>query len=119
MIDRQKFSDQPVKKDIKTYANIWNIANGQGDDCTTYCLLDYSYFKNHDKTIAIALSKLQALDADPKAIQQVNFTGNLDWGGNPTIFFIITEAMEIKLDFLKRTVKVWWCFLLQYNINLK
>ena len=54
------------------------IAPGQGDDYTTGCLLDYNYFNKHYKMIAIDLSKQQALDADPKAIQQMNFTGNLE-----------------------------------------
>ena len=54
------------------------IATGQRDDYKTGCLLDYNYFKNHYKMTAIDLSKQQALDADPKAIQQINFTGNLD-----------------------------------------
>ena len=58
------------------------IATGQGDDQTTSCLLDYSYFRNYYKMIAIDLSKQQALNADPKTIQQINFTGNLDRGGN-------------------------------------
>ena len=44
--------------------------------------------------IAIDLSKQQALDADPKAIQQINLTGNLDVAGNTTIVFIIEEAKE-------------------------
>ena len=47
------------------------IATGQGDDYTTGCLLDYSYFKEHYELLAIDLSKLQKLDADPKAIQQM------------------------------------------------
>ena len=49
--------------------------------------------------IAIDLSKQQALDADPKAIQQINFTGNLDRAGNTTMFFILQEAKETALDF--------------------
>ena len=49
----------------------------QGDDHTTGCLLDYNYFKNYYNMIAIDLSKQQALDADPKAKQQINFIGNL------------------------------------------
>ena len=49
--------------------------------------------------IAIDLYKQQALDADPKAIQQINFTANLDLAGNTTIFFIIEEAKETILDF--------------------
>ena len=69
-------------------------------------LLDYSYFKDHYKMIAIDLSKQQALDADPRAIQQINFTANLDRAGNTTMFFIIEEAKETVLDFLQGTVKV-------------
>ena len=46
-------------------------------DYTRSCLLDYNYFNKHYKMIAIDLSKQQALDADPKAIQQINITGNL------------------------------------------
>ena len=42
--------------------------------------------------IAIDLNKQQALDADPRAIQQINFTANLDKGGNNAMFFIIEEA---------------------------
>ena len=44
--------------------------------------------------IAIDLSKQQVLDADPRAIQQINFTANLDRAGNTTMFFIIEEAKE-------------------------
>ena len=47
--------------------------------------------------IAIDLSKQQVLDADPKAIQQINFTANLDRAGNTTMFFIIEEAKETVL----------------------
>ena len=83
----------------KTYKNIRRIATGQGDDYTTGCLLDYSYFKDHYKMIAIDLGKQQALDADPRAIQQINFTANLDRAGNTTMFFIIEEAKETVLDF--------------------
>ena len=51
--------------------------------------------------IEINLIKQQVLDGDPKTIQQINFTGNLDRGGNTTIFFIIGEAEENILDFYK------------------
>ena len=56
--------------------------------------------------IAIDLSKQQALDADLKAIQQINFTGNLAQDGNTTIFFITEEAKETILDFSEGTVRV-------------
>ena len=57
--------------------------------------------------IVIDLSKQQALDEDPEAIQQINFKANLDRTGNTTMFFIIEEAKETALDFSQGTVKVW------------
>ena len=64
MINGENFFDQPIKNNKVTYENIRKIATGQGDDCTTGCLLDYPYFKASYKMIAIDLSKQQALDAD-------------------------------------------------------
>ena len=79
------FFDQPVRNDKVTHL-------GQGDDYTTGCLLDYTYFKKYYKMIAIDLSKQQALDADPRAIQQINFTANLDKDGNTRFYLILKEA---------------------------
>ena len=56
MIDGKNFFDQPVKNDKVTYENIRKIATGQGDDYTTGCLLDYSYFKDYYKMTAVDLS---------------------------------------------------------------
>ena len=56
--------------------------------------------------IAIDLSKQQALDADPRAIQQINFTAKLDRAGNTTMFFVIEEAKQTVFEFSQRTVKV-------------
>ena len=106
MIDGKNFFDQPINSMNKTYENIRKIATGQGDDYTTGCLLDYTYFKKYYKMIAIDLSKQQALDADARVIQQINFTANLDRAGNTTMFFIIEQAKEIVLDFSQGTVKV-------------
>ena len=89
-IDGKNFFDQPTNNDIKTFENIRKSATGQGDDYTTGCLLDYPYFKENYKMIAIDLSKQQALDVDPRAIQQINFTA----------------AKETVLDFSQGTVKV-------------
>ena len=57
--------------------------------------------------ITIDLSKQEALDADPKATQQINFTGNLDWDNCATMFFIIEKAKETVLYFSQRTGKVF------------
>ena len=56
--------------------------------------------------VAVDLSKQQALDADPKAIQQINFTANLDRTGNTGFYFIIEEAKEAVFEFSQGTVKV-------------
>ena len=86
MIDGKDFFDQPVKNNKITYKNIRKIATGQGDDYTTDCLLDYIYFKDYYKMIAVDLSKQQALNADPKAIQQINFTANLNRDENTRVY---------------------------------
>ena len=69
-------------------------------------MLDYFYFKQKYKIIAIDSSTQQTLDADPRAIQQINFKANLDRAGNATMFFIIEEAKETVLDFSQGIVNV-------------
>ena len=71
-----KLFDQPIKDNKTTYDDIRKIAIGYGDHYTTGCLLDYPCFIETYKMIAVDLSKQKVLDFDPKAIQQINFTGN-------------------------------------------
>ena len=106
LINGENFFDQPVKNNKITYENIRQIPTGQGDDYTTGCLLNYQYIKDYYKMIATDLSKQQALDADSRAIQQINFTANLDRAGNTRIYFILEEAKETILDFSQGTVKI-------------
>ena len=106
MFNSEDFFDRPIKNNKVTYENIRKIATGQRDDYTTGCLLDYSYFADTYKMIAVDLSKQQVLDADPRAIQQINFTANLDRAGNTRVYFILEEAKETILDFSQGTVKV-------------
>ena len=106
MINEENFFDQPIKNNKVTYENISKSATGQGDEYTTACLLDYSYFADTYKMVAVDLSKEQALDVDPRAIQQLNFTVNLDKAGNTRVYFIIEEVKETILDFSQGTVKV-------------
>ena len=91
MINGENFFDQPIKNNKVTYENVRNVSTGQGNDYTTGCLLD--------KMIAVDLSKKQALDANPRANQQINFTANLARAGKKKICFILEEAKETKLDF--------------------
>ena len=106
MINGENFLDQPIKDDKVTYENIRKIATGKGDDYTTGSLLDYQYFRDNYKVIAVDLSKQQALDADPRAIQQINFTANLDGAGDTRVYFILEESKETKLNFAQGTVKI-------------
>ena len=106
MVDGKNVFDQPVNNNKVTYENIRKIATGQGDDYTTGCLLDYIYVKNYYKMIVVDFGKQQRLDSDPKAIQQINFTPNLDRAGNTRIYYILEGAKETFLDFSQGTVKV-------------
>ena len=105
MIDGKSFFDQPIYNMFKTYEKIRKITIGQGDDYTTGCIFDYPYFKKYYKMIAVDLSKQQALNADPKAIQQINFTENLS-EANTRIYFILEEVKKTVLEFSQGTVKV-------------
>ena len=105
MINGENFFDQPIKDNKVTYENIRKIATSQGDDYTNGCLLDYPYFKDSYKMITVYLSEQQALDADPRAIQQINFTANLDREGNTRIYFILEEARKNHFKFCTRHCK--------------
>ena len=74
---------------ILKHKNIFKNATGKGDDYRTGSLLDYTYLKENYKIIAIDLSKQHSLDADLTAIQQINFTADLDRTGNTKMLFII------------------------------
>ena len=69
MIDGRNFFVQPVKNDIRIYHNIGKIATGQVNDHATGCLLHYPHFKENYKLLITALSKQQALNNNPKAVQ--------------------------------------------------
>ena len=84
-----------LQNDNITYNNITKMSIVQGDDYTTGCLWDYNNLYNYYKMIAIDLSKQQAFDADPKSIQQISFTRNLNQvqnrNDNTAIFFFIEK----------------------------
>ena len=94
MVDGRNFFDQPINSKNKIYENIRKIDTGKRDDYTTGCLLGYPYFKENYKMIAIDLNRQNELDADPRAIQQINFIANLGRAGNTTIFFINEKVKE-------------------------
>ena len=100
-IDGRNFYDQAINDSIKQYDEIRKISTGQGDDYTTGCLLDFAYFEKNCTLIAADLRKQKALDADPKAIQQIIFTGEAP---NNTIgvYYILEQSKETILEFAKR-----------------
>ena len=103
-IDSRNFYDQAINDSIKQYDEIRKISTGQGDDYTTGCLLDFTYFEKNYRLIAIDLSKQKALDADPKAIQQIIFTGQAP-NNKIRIYYILEQSKETILEFAKGTAK--------------
>ena len=108
-IDVRNFYDQPINDSIKRYDEVRKISTGQGDDYTTNCLLDYSYFEKDYRLIAADLSKQKALDADSRAIQQIIFTGTIKAAvanARVVIFCVLEKSKETILEFSKGTTKV-------------
>ena len=104
LIDGRNFYDQPINDQIKKYDEIRKIATGKGDDYTIGCLLDYQYFKDLYQLIAVDLSKQKELDADPKAIQQIEFYRKLET--NSQMCTVLEKSKETVLEFYKVTAKV-------------
>ena len=104
LIDSRNFYDQSINDQIKKYEEIRKFAIGQRDDYTTGCLLDYQYLKDHYQSVAVDISKQKELDADPRAIQQIEFYGKL--GTKSQVCTILKESKETVLEFYKGTAKV-------------
>ena len=103
-IDGRNFYDQPINDSIKQYDEVRKKSTGQGDDYTTGCLLDFVYLEKNCRLIATNFSKQKALDAEPKAIQQIIFTGQTD--NRIRVFNIFQQSKETILQFPKGTTKV-------------
>ena len=86
---------------------------GKGEDYTTGSLLGFNYFKKHYKLVAVDLSKQKELDADPRAIQQIEFKYMLET--NSTIYWILEKSKETILEIYKGTVKVYQINIIYYK----
>ena len=104
-IDGRIFYDQSINDLIKQYDEVRKISTGQGDDYTTGCLLDFAYFEKNYRLIAADLSKQKqkAFDVDPKAIQQIIFTGKTD--NTIRIYYVLEQIIKTILEFAKGTTK--------------
>ena len=104
LLKNRNFYDQPINDSIRKFDEIRKIATRKGDNYATGCLFDYNYFKKNYQLIAVDLSKQRELDADPRAIQQIEFIGMLKTRSN--VFTILQKSKETILEFYKGTAKV-------------
>ena len=105
IFDGRNFYDNPIESDIEKYRELKKVMIGKGEDYTTGSLFDYNCFDKHYKLVAVDLSKQKELDADPRAIQQIEFKYMLET--NSTIYWVLEKSKETILEFYKGTVKVY------------
>ena len=104
LIDGRNFYGQPINDQTKKYDEIRNIRTGKRDNYTTGCLIDFQYFTDHYQLTAVDLSKQKELDADPRAIQHIEFYGKLET--NSQVCKVLEKSKETVLEFYKGTAKV-------------
>ena len=104
IIDGRNLYDNPIENDIEKYRELKKVMIEKGEDYTTGSLLDYNYLDKHYKLVAVDLSKQKEFDADPRAIQQIEFKYMLRT--NSTIYWVLEKSKETILEFSKGTVKV-------------
>ena len=108
LIDGRNFCGQPINDLIKHYDEAREVSIGHDDDYTTGSLLDYGYFKDNYRLIAVDLSKQRALDAHPRAIQQIVFQGFVGGDDNTKtrLYANLEQSKETVLEFCKGTAKL-------------
>ena len=105
IIDGRNFYDNPIESDIEKYRELKKVMIGKGDYYITGSLFDFNYFDKHYKLVAVDLTKQKELDADPRAIQEIEFKYML--GTNSTIYWVLEKSKETILEFYKGIVKVY------------
>ena len=105
IIDGRNFYDNPIESDIEKYRELKKVMIGKGEDNTSGSLFNFNYFDKHYKLVAVDLSNQKELDADPRAIQQIEFKYML--GKKSTIYWVLEKSKETILETYKGTVKVY------------
>ena len=107
LIDGRRFFHQPMHDLLKQYDKVRKVPTRQGDDYTIGCLLDYAYFKDNYRLIAVDLGNQKPLEADPGAIHQIVFQGVIGRADNTKIsrHTILEKSKETVLEFYKATAK--------------
>ena len=103
-IDGRNFYDQPINDSVKQYYEIRKVSTGRGDDYTTGCLLDFSYFEKNYRLITVDLSKQKALDVDSRAIQQIILIGKTD--NQIRVDYVLEQSKVTILEFSKGRTNV-------------
>ena len=106
IINGKNFYNEPIDSNIEGHEEIRKLKTGQGEDYITVCLIDYQYIKNHYRPIAVDLNRQKGLDADPKAIQQIEFVGKLK---NTADAIVAGESMFV-LTILEKSRETWLKF---------
>ena len=113
ILNGENFYDQTIGSEIKLYEEIRKLTTEQAEVYTTGCSLDFEYIKKHYRLIAIDLTRQKELDADPKAIQQIEFVGLLKNPDNEIVanesmsaFKILEKIKETRLNFFRGSVTV-------------
>ena len=101
----RNFYANPIEDDIEKYRELKKVMIEKGEDYTRGSLLDFNYFDKHYKLVALDLFKQKELDADPRAIQQVEFKYML--GTDSTIYWVLEKSKETILEFYKGNIKVY------------
>ena len=109
MINGRNFYDQPINDLIKQYDEVRKVSTRHGDGYTTQFLLDYAYFKDNNRLIAVDVSKQKALDADPRAIQQIVFQGFVGCadGTKIRLYTILKQSKKKCIRILRRNSKTF------------
>ena len=105
IIDERNFYENPIESDIERYRELKKVMIAKGEHYTTGSLLDFNYFNKHYKLVAVDLSKQKELDADSRAIQQIEFKYMIRT--DSTIYWVLEKSKETILEFYKGTVKVY------------
>ena len=104
LINGKNFYDQPITHETRKYDEVKMISLRKGEDYTIGCLLDYKYLKDHYQLIACDLSKQKDLDADPRAIQQLEFNFMLDT--NALILTVLEKSKETIFEFSRGKTRI-------------
>ena len=82
MIAGRNVYDKRINNVIKQDDYVRKVSTRKRDYYTTEYLLDYAYFKDNCRLIAVDLCKQKALDVDTKAIRQIVFQGVVGGANN-------------------------------------